>query len=78
MQLVRNELSIQGQSTKLGQRPLLAKKDTFFEKKKKNGTENLTTPYSIPFLNVLHQNKASHNFHKRGLHLIAGCIKGLD
>ena len=31
-----------------------------------------------PLLSVLHQNKASHNFHKRGLLLIDGEIKGLD
>ena len=27
-------------------------------------------PYSIPFLSVLHQNKALHDFHKRGQHSI--------
>ena len=32
----------------------------------KKGTKNLTTPYSIPFLNVLYQNKALHNFYKKG------------
>ena len=47
----------------------------FFEKK---GTKNLTTPYSIPFLSVLHQNKALHNFHKRGQRPTVGRIKGLD
>ena len=35
---------------------------SFFWKK---GSKNLTTLYSIPFLVVLHQNKALHNFHKR-------------
>ena len=47
----------------------------FFEKK---GTKNLTTPYSIPFLSVLHQNKALHNFYKRGQRPTIGRIKGLD
>ena len=34
--------------------------------KKKKSTKNFTTPYSIPFLGDLLQNKAFHNFHKRG------------
>ena len=54
---------LQSQSKKLGQCPILAKKGIFFEKK---GTTNFTTPYSNPFFDVLHQNKALHNFHKRG------------
>ena len=62
-------------SRKLGQHPILPKKGTLFEKREHR---NFTTPYSIPFLNVLHQNKALHIFHKRGQHLIARCIKGLD
>ena len=44
----------------------------------KKGTRNFTTPYSIPFLSVLHQNKALHNFHKRGQRPTVGRIKGLD
>ena len=44
----------------------------------KKCTKNFITPYSIPFPNVLHQNKVLHNFHKWGNHLTAGCIKGLD
>ena len=48
------------QSRKLGQCPILAKKDTFF---KQSG---------------LHQNKASHNFHKRGQRPMAERIKVLD
>ena len=32
------------------------------------------SPYSIPFLSVLHQNKALHGFHKKWQHLIARCI----
>ena len=54
---------------------MLAKKETFFQKK---GTNNFIIPYLILFLRVLHQNKALHNFHKRGQGLIAGCMKGLD
>ena len=49
-------------SRKLGQRPILAKKGTFFENK---GTINFTT-YSNLFFSFLHQNKAYGNFHKRG------------
>ena len=48
---------------------------------KKKGTKNFSTPYSIPFLNVLHQNKALHNFHKREQRPTVGCIRsrlGLD
>ena len=44
-------------SRNLGQRSILARKDP------KNFTP---APYSIPFLSVLHQNKALHNFRKRG------------
>ena len=44
----------------------------------KKGTKYFTTPYSIIFLSVLHQNKALHNFHKRGQCLTARCIKSLD
>ena len=44
----------------------------------KKGTKNFTTPYSIPFLSVLHQNKALHNFHKREQHPTVGRTKGLD
>ena len=36
----------------------------------KKGTKNFTTPYSIP--------KVLHNFHKKGQHLVAGCMKGLN
>ena len=48
------------------------------KKKKKKGTKNLTTPNSIPFLSVLHRNRALHNFHKRRQRPIAGRIKGVD
>ena len=40
--------------------------------------ENVASPYSIFLLGVLHQNKALHNFHKRGKLPITGRIKGLD
>ena len=36
------------------------KKGTFFEKRVQK-----SPPYSIPFLNVLHQNKALYNFCKK-------------
>ena len=39
------------------------------------GAKNLTAPYSVPFLSVLHQNKALHNFHKRGQSPTVGHIK---
>ena len=32
----------------------------------------------IPFLSVLHENKALHDFHEWGQHATAGCIEGLD
>ena len=50
----------------------------FFLKKK--GTKNLTTPYSVPFLSVLHQNKTLHSFHKRGDRPtgVAACINEIE
>ena len=39
--------------------------------------KHFTTLYSILFLSVLHQNKASRNFHKSGQRPIAGRMKGL-
>ena len=36
--------------------------ELFFKKK---GAKNFTTSFSIPFLSLLHQNKALHNFHQR-------------
>ena len=48
-----------------------------FRKRVKKGNKNFTTPYLSPFLSVLHQNKALHNFHKRGQPSIAGGIKFL-
>ena len=60
-------------SRNLWQRSILARKGTcltgnFYEKWTlflKKGPKNFTLPYLIPFLSVLHQNKASHNFCKR-------------
>ena len=49
----------------------IGQKGQFFGKK---DTKNLSIPYSIPFLSVLHKNKALHNFHKRGQCLITGLI----
>ena len=48
---------------------MLVKMSIFFQKK---GTKIFTTPYSIPFVRVLHENKALHNFHKRGQCPIVG------
>ena len=53
---------------------IFGKKGTFLEK----DTKSFTTPYSIPFLSVLHQNKALHKFHKTGQQPIARNIKGLN
>ena len=47
----------------------------FFEKREPKLSHTL---FSIPFLSVLHQNKALHNFHKRGQRPTVGRIKGLD
>ena len=41
----------------------ISQKGHFFEKKYQ---KKITILYSISFLSVLHQNKALHNFHKRG------------
>ena len=60
---------------RLGKHPILAKKGTFHEKR---GTKNFTSPYSIPFLSVLHQNKTVHNVLKMGQRLTAVGIKDLD
>ena len=72
LQLAKTQLV---KSRKLGQHLTLATKGTFFEK---NDTKNFTTPYSIPFLSVLCQNKALQNFYKRGQRPIVGHIKCLD
>ena len=50
----------------------------FWKKKKKKENKTITTPYSIPFLSVLFQNKALHNLYRRGQHLIARHVKGPD
>ena len=56
-------------SRNLGQRSILARKGTFLCKKgislKKGPPKIHPSPYSIPFLSVLHQNKVLHNFRKR-------------
>ena len=54
---------------------LVAKKGTFLKKKK---APKISHPLFNIFLSVLHQNKASNNFLKRGQRPIAGCIKGVD
>ena len=57
---------IRAYSRNLGQPSILAIKGTFYEKGHlflKNDPQNLPPPaYSIPIQNVLHQNKALHNF----------------
>ena len=40
--------------------------------------KNFTASYLIPFLSVLHENKALHNFLNGGQRLIARRIKSLD
>ena len=42
--------------------PYLSERALFYEK----GHQKFHPSYSIPFLSVLHQNKALYNFHKRG------------
>ena len=68
-------------SRNLGQHSILARKGNFYEKGhffKKRTPKIPPTPYSISFLSVLHQNKALHNFHKRGQHLIVERNTGLE
>ena len=66
-------------SIKLEHRPILSKKGTFFEKKKKKEKhQKFHHPLFNPFLSVLHKNKALHNFRKSVQCLITGHIKGLD
>ena len=62
-------------SRNLGQRSILARKGNFFEKR---ASEISPTPHSIPFLSVLHQNNALHNFRKRGQRLIVKRNIGLE
>ena len=54
----------------------IGQKGHFFEKKK--CPQNFTPPYSIPFLSVLHQNKALHNFCKKEQRSIVECNIGLE
>ena len=76
-------------SRNLQQHSILARKETFYEKsalfyEKKNTFSEIRapkispTPYSIPFLSVLHRNKALYNSCKGGQHLIVECNIGLD
>ena len=53
----------------------IGQKECFFEKK---DPQKFTTPCSIPFLSVLHENKALHNFHEWGQRATTGCIEGPD
>ena len=65
-------------SRNLGQRSLLARKGFFM----KNGTffkkKGHYPPYSSPFLKVLHQNKALHNFRERRQRSIVKRNVGLE
>ena len=61
-----------------GKRSILAKMVTFFWKRAlflKERPQNFITPYSIPFLRVLHQIKVLHNFYKRGQHSIVETLR---
>ena len=66
-----------------GQHSILARKSTYYDKmaffmKKSLFWKKAPLPlYSIPFLNVLRQYKALHNFPKRGQHSIVKCNIGL-
>ena len=51
------------------------KKEHFFEKR---APKIPLPPYSIPFLSVLHQNKALYNFRKRGQRSILERNIGLE
>ena len=60
-----------------GYHPLLAKKGTLFFGKRTLKISPLLFNVN-PFSTVLRKNKALYNFHKRGQHLTAGRVKGLD
>ena len=63
-------------SRNLGQHSILARKALFYEKRAlflKKGPPN-----AILFLGVLHQNKALHNFHKKGQASMVECNIGLE
>ena len=69
------DLMIRGYSRNLGQHSNLARKKRYFLKK---GTKNVTPLYLIPFLSLLHQNKALKNFWKRRQCLIVEHNIGLE
>ena len=87
-------LLVRAYSKNTGQRSIFARKGTFYEKgelfmKKghffekralflKKGHQNFHPSYSIPFLSVLHHNKALYNFRKRGQHSIVERNIGLE
>ena len=54
------------------------KKGTFLKKILHPLPHPTPPPYSIPFPNVLHQNKALHNFQKRGAASIVEHDIGLE
>ena len=64
-------------SRNLGQRSIMVRKGTFFEK----GPQKLhpsPPPYLIPFLTAFYQNKASYNLHKWEQRSIVECNIGLE
>ena len=69
---VQQNKMVKAYSRNLGQHSILARKGT------KNFTLPPIPPYSIPFLSVLHQNKALHNFPKRGQRSIVERNIGLE
>ena len=63
------------------QRSILAIKGTLYEKRHffEKGAQKISPPpYSITLISVLHENKALHNFCKRGQHSIVECNIGLE
>ena len=63
------------------QRSILAIKGTLYEKRHffEKGAQKISPPpYSITLISVLHENKALHNFCKRGQHWIVECNIGLE
>ena len=64
-------------SINLGQHSILPERAHFYEKRH-FFEKSPPPPYSIPFKEVLYQNKTLHNFPKRGQHLIVKRNIGLE
>ena len=69
---------VRAYSRNLGQRSILARKGTFFNKSAPKILPPSSAHYSIPFLSVLHRNKALYNFRKRGQRSIVKHNIGLE